>query len=51
MEVGPYRVKGDKLIKNEGSWNEFANLLFGIDVLSVQANLQLINLLGQGSVM
>ena len=29
MEVGPFRVRGDKLIENEGSWNEFANLLFG----------------------
>jgi carboxypeptidase D len=28
MEVGPFRVKGDHLIENEGSWNEFANLLF-----------------------
>jgi len=51
MEVGPYRVKGDTLVENEGSWNEFANLLFGIGVLSVRAKLQSINLLGQGSVM
>ena len=28
MEVGPFRVRGDHLIENEGSWNEFANLLF-----------------------
>lgn len=28
MEVGPFRVKGDHLVENEGSWNEFANLLF-----------------------
>ncbi|ETN42253.1 uncharacterized protein HMPREF1541_04194 [Cyphellophora europaea CBS 101466] len=28
MEVGPYRVKGDKLEYNEGSWDEFTNLLF-----------------------
>jgi carboxypeptidase D len=28
MEVGPYRVKGDKLEHNEGSWDEFTNLLF-----------------------
>ena len=29
MEIGPYRVvKDSKLVENEGSWNEFANLLF-----------------------
>lgn len=29
MEIGPYRVvKDGKLVANEGSWNEFANLLF-----------------------
>ncbi|KAJ9643763.1 uncharacterized protein PV06_09055 [Exophiala oligosperma] len=29
MELGPYRVKeGGKLTYNEGSWDEFANLLF-----------------------
>lgn len=29
MEVGPYRVKDqDTLVLNNGSWNEFANLLF-----------------------
>lgn len=29
MEVGPYRVKDkDTLALNNGSWNEFANLLF-----------------------
>jgi carboxypeptidase D len=29
MEVGPYRVKDDKtLVLNNGTWNEFANLLF-----------------------
>ncbi|KAK6358828.1 Cell death protease [Orbilia brochopaga] len=28
MEVGPYRVKDGKLLYNEGSWHEFANLLF-----------------------
>lgn len=32
MEVGPYRVKSGgndpKLVYNEGSWNEFANLMF-----------------------
>jgi carboxypeptidase D len=29
MELGPYRVKEDgKLVYNEGSWDEFANLLF-----------------------
>ncbi|KAK6347705.1 Cell death protease [Orbilia javanica] len=28
MEVGPYRVKDGKLSYNEGSWHEFANLLF-----------------------
>ncbi|PHH69392.1 hypothetical protein CDD82_7787 [Ophiocordyceps australis] len=29
MEVGPYRVKNEKtLVLNNGSWNEFANLLF-----------------------
>jgi carboxypeptidase D len=29
MEIGPFRVQGDKLVENDGSWNEFANLLFG----------------------
>ncbi|KFA66402.1 hypothetical protein S40285_01281 [Stachybotrys chlorohalonatus IBT 40285] len=29
MEIGPYRVKDDNtLLLNNGSWNEFANLLF-----------------------
>ncbi|KAF4121086.1 hypothetical protein GMORB2_2573 [Geosmithia morbida] len=29
MEIGPYRVKDkDHLVLNNGSWNEFANLLF-----------------------
>ncbi|KAK7427855.1 Cell death protease [Neonectria magnoliae] len=29
MEIGPYRVQeGDKLALNNGSWHEFANLLF-----------------------
>lgn len=29
MEIGPYRVKDkDNLEYNNGSWNEFANLLF-----------------------
>lgn len=29
MEVGPYRVKDEQnLVLNNGSWNEFANLLF-----------------------
>lgn len=29
MEIGPYRVKDEEtLIVNNGSWNEFANLLF-----------------------
>lgn len=28
MEVGPYRVQDGKLVYNEGSWHEFANLLF-----------------------
>ena len=29
MEIGPYRVKDvDNLVLNNGSWNEFANLLF-----------------------
>ena len=29
MEIGPYRVKDEEhLIYNEGSWDEFANLLF-----------------------
>lgn len=28
MEIGPYRVKGENLEYNNGSWNEFANLLF-----------------------
>lgn len=30
MEIGPFRVDGDHLVENEGSWNEFANLLFGM---------------------
>jgi len=29
MEIGPYRVKDDHtLVYNEGSWNEFANIMF-----------------------
>jgi len=29
MEVGPYRLKDDHtLVENEGSWHEFANILF-----------------------
>ena len=29
MEIGPYRLKDDQHLKyNEGSWDEFANLLF-----------------------
>jgi carboxypeptidase D len=28
MEVGPYRVVDDHLVYNEGSWDEFANLVF-----------------------
>ena len=29
MEIGPYRVNEDGTLRlNEGSWNEFANLLF-----------------------
>lgn len=29
MEVGPYRLEDDKTLRyNNGSWNEFANLLF-----------------------
>lgn len=28
MEIGPYRVRGDTLEYNNGSWDEFANLLF-----------------------
>ncbi|KAF7563432.1 hypothetical protein G7046_g666 [Stylonectria norvegica] len=29
MEIGPYRVKGEnELVLNNGSWHEFANLLF-----------------------
>ncbi|KAI1465912.1 alpha/beta-hydrolase [Daldinia caldariorum] len=29
MEIGPYRLKdNDNLVYNNGSWNEFANLLF-----------------------
>lgn len=29
MEIGPYRLKDDKtLTLNDGSWHEFANLLF-----------------------
>jgi carboxypeptidase D len=29
MEIGPFRVRGENLVENEGSWHEFANLLFG----------------------
>lgn len=29
MEVGPYRLKNDHTLEyNEGSWDEFANMLF-----------------------
>lgn len=29
MEIGPYRLKDDKTLElNDGSWHEFANLLF-----------------------
>lgn len=29
MEIGPYRVKTDGTLKyNDGSWDEFANVLF-----------------------
>lgn len=29
MEVGPYRLKDDQTLEyNEGSWDEFANMLF-----------------------
>lgn len=29
MEIGPYRLQDDHtLVNNNGSWNEFANLLF-----------------------
>lgn len=29
MEIGPFRMKDDTtLVENEGSWHEFANLLF-----------------------
>lgn len=29
MEIGPYRLKDSENLKlNDGSWNEFANLLF-----------------------
>jgi len=31
MEIGPFRVKGENLVQNDGSWNEFANLLFGMN--------------------
>jgi carboxypeptidase D len=34
MEVGPFRVQGDHLVENEGSWHEFANLLFGMMVFT-----------------
>ena len=30
MEIGPFRMRGNELVENEGSWHEFANLLFGI---------------------
>lgn len=37
MEIGPYRVRGDHLVENEGSWHEFANLLFGkIDLFNYE---------------
>jgi len=44
MEIGPFRVQGDKLVENEGSWHEFANLLFGIDPKICELTFQLINL-------
>lgn len=29
MEIGPYRLKDDKTLEyNEGSWDEFANIMF-----------------------
>lgn len=28
VEIGPFRVKGDKLVPNSGSWHKYANLLF-----------------------
>jgi carboxypeptidase D len=28
MEIGPYRLKGEKLEEREGAWDEFSNLLF-----------------------
>ena len=29
MEIGPYRLKDDKTLRyNDGSWDEFANVLF-----------------------
>ncbi|KAH6690573.1 pheromone-processing carboxypeptidase KEX1 [Plectosphaerella plurivora] len=28
MEIGPYRVSGENLVYNNGTWNQFANLLF-----------------------
>lgn len=31
MEIGPFRMQDNELIENEGSWHEFANLLFGIN--------------------
>lgn len=28
IEIGPFRVKGDQLVSNPGSWHKYANLLF-----------------------
>lgn len=28
MEVGPYKIKGENLEYRDGSWDEYANLLF-----------------------
>jgi carboxypeptidase C (cathepsin A) len=39
MEIGPFRVRGDRLIENEGSWNEFANILFGFLNFALNANI------------
>ena len=38
MEIGPFRVVGDHLVDNEGSWHEFANLMFGMESLYMETN-------------
>jgi hypothetical protein len=51
MEIGPFRIRGQNLVENEGSWHEFANLLFGSTPLRCLLNWQWISLLAQGLAM